>query len=162
MAKRKTYSLNALATETARNFRTLSKALSDVRPDGKAADGKPRWYLATAVAALAEHERRTGRVPSRQVPERYDPMLEAQIREIEESGRDVDAFLAKLRAAATVELRREIVQTKGRVVGKHERALTSSIGDGSDAFLCRLFVDEQMRMLLGEIATLCAWHRVSP
>jgi hypothetical protein len=44
MAKRKLYSLNALALECGRNFRTLSRALENVKPDGRAKDGKPRWF----------------------------------------------------------------------------------------------------------------------
>jgi hypothetical protein len=163
MAKKKLYSLNALALECGRNFRTLSKALSNVKPDGKDSSGKPRWYISTTVAALAEHERRTGRVPARAAPERFDPAVEAQIAAIEISGAEVDALLKRLRAEPSVERRRTMVENgAGRCVGAHERALAATIGSGTDAFLRQLFVDQQMQAVMGQVADLCEWRVEEP
>jgi hypothetical protein len=159
MAKKKLYSLNALAIECGRNFRTLSKALATVKPDGKAPDGRPRWFLATAIQALADHERKTGRVASRTAVERFDPAVEAQIGAIEASGREVDGLLAKLRGEKSVERRREVIERgAGRCIGAHERALQATIGDGTDAFMRQLAVDHMMNLILREVSTLCEWH----
>jgi len=161
MAKKKLYSLNALAIECGRNFRTLSRALSDIRPDGHAKDGKPRWHLATAISALADHERRTGRVQTRAALERYDPVVEAQIHALEASGREVDALLAKLRAESSVERRRALIEGgAGKSIGRLERAFEATV-TGRDAFLRRAFVDQQMAQMLAEIASLCE-YRVDP
>jgi hypothetical protein len=163
MAKRKLYSLNALALECGRNFRTLSKALATVKPDGKAADGRARWYLATAISALAEHERQTGRVPTRAAPERYDPQTEAWCAEIETTGAAVDGLLAKLRAEPNVERRRALIEGgAGRCVGAHERALAASIGTGTDAFLRQLFVEQQMQAVMSQVVDLCQWRIEAP
>jgi hypothetical protein len=159
MAKRKLYSLSALATECGRNFRTLSKALSDVKPDGKAPDGKPKWHLATAISALAERERLTGRPSSRPALPRYDARLEAQIAGVEQTGREVDALLAALRAEPAVERRREMVERgDGRCIGAHMRALSASIGSGADAPLRRVFCDSMMERITSELLQLCEWR----
>jgi hypothetical protein len=160
MAKKRLYSLNALAIECGRNFRTLSRALSDVRPDGMAPDRKPRWHLSTAVAALAEHERRTGRVTTRTPPPRYDPQLEAQIVEIEHSGAELDAFLGRVRGAETVEDRRRLVEREGRVFGRHAKALAATIGSGADAPLRRVYVNEMLGAAQEELLELCRWRLV--
>ena len=158
MAKRKLYSLNALALECGRNFRTLSRALENVKPDGRAEDGKPRWFLSTAISALAERERLTGRPSSRTPPERFDPKVEREIREIEVSGAEVDSLLAKLRAEPAVERRREMIeQGAGRCIGQHERALVATIGTGADAPLRRTYIDTMLQGVLADVASLCQW-----
>jgi hypothetical protein len=159
MPKKKLYSLNSLATECGRNFRTISRALESIRPDGKAPDGRPRWFLATAIQALADHERKTGRAASRTPPERYHPAVEAQIGAIEASGREVDKLLAQLRGEKSVERRREIVESgSAKCVGAHERALAASIGSAADAPLRRLFCDNMTSEITGEVLRLCEWH----
>jgi hypothetical protein len=159
MAKKKLYSLNSLALECGRNFRTVSRALENIRPDGKSADGRPRWFVSTCVQALAEHERKTGRVASRPAPERYDPAVEAQIGAIEASGVEVDKLLAQLRAERSVERRREMIEGgAGRCVGAFERALGQSIGAGASAPLRKVYVDKMLSDVLAEISALCQWH----
>jgi hypothetical protein len=158
MAKR-LWSLSGIAAETGRNFRTCARALERTKPDGKSKDGKPRWLLATAIAALAERERQAGRVPHRPVPERFDAKLEAQIAEIEESGKEVDALLAKLRGEKSIEARRALVESgAARVVGSHERALAATIGDGASAPLRRVFCDSMMERITSELLALCEWR----
>jgi hypothetical protein len=158
MAKR-LWSLSGIAAETGRNFRTCARALERTKPDGKSKDGKPRWLLATAIAALAERERQAGRVPHRPVPERFDAKLEAQIAEIEESGKEVDALLAKLRGEKSIEARRALVESgAARVVGSHERALAATIGDGASAPLRRVFCDSMMERITSEVLALCEWR----
>jgi hypothetical protein len=162
MGKRTLWSLSGLALELNRNFRTVSRAIATIKPDGKSADGKPRWFLSTGAAALAEHERKTGRVPSRPVPERFDPVVEAQIAEIDASGKDVDQLLAKLRAEPNVERRRVLVDGgAGKSVGRHERALQATVGDNTHSALRQCYVDAMINNVLAEIAALCEW-KVSP
>jgi hypothetical protein len=156
MAK-KLWSLSGIASETGRNFRTIAKAMADLKPDAKVS-GQPRWHMATALNALADHERRTGRVQHRHMPERYDPELEAKIAAIEAATEAVAKLLEKLRATPTVELRRELVEAgEAKCIGALERGLTATIGDGSDAFLRRLFANEQMSFVMNEVCDLCEW-----
>jgi hypothetical protein len=157
MAK-KLWSLSGLAEETGRNFRTLAKAMANVKPDGKAPDGGRRWYMATAVAALERHVAQTGRVPEKTV-ERFDPVLERQILEIELTGAEMDKLLARLRAEQSIERRRALIEGgAGKCVGAHERALTATIGTGSSAPLRQVFIDEMLRPVLAEVAALCEWR----
>ena len=128
-----------------------------MKPDGKAPDGRPRWYLSTAVAALAERERLTGRVSSRPAPERYDPVLEAQILEIERTAVVLDEFRGRLRSTEGVEERRLLVEREGKCVGAHERALQATVGDGDHAFTNQLYVDRMMDLILRELRALCEW-----
>jgi hypothetical protein len=151
---KKLWSLSAIAAETSRNFRTVARALTGVKADGRSRDGKPRWHLSTAIAALDVHTTRTGRVPTRAVPERYDPILEAQIRSIEVTGAEVDKFLAELRAAP-VERRQELIETGGKCVGRLERALRETIGDGTDAPLRAAYIDQMLGEVLNEALSLC-------
>jgi hypothetical protein len=161
MAKKLLFSLNALSSELNRNFRTLAKAMANVKPDGKAADRRPRWFVSTAVAALAEHEKRTGRVQTRPGPQFFDPVTEACVAAIEASGRDVDQFLAKLRSEPTVEGRRELVEGgAAKCIGKHERALRQTVGESVHAPLREAFIDQMMDKIMGEVLGLCEWRVV--
>jgi hypothetical protein len=155
MAMKKLWSLNQLSIECGRNFRTLAKALSAVKPDATVA-GKARWHLQTAIAALTAHERRmelqTGRVLTRPAPEKYDPKLEAQIATLEAATEEVDRFLKKLRAEPTVEGRRMLLQGgAGRCIGAFDAALQATVGDDGNAFLRKAFCDGQMGQLIGEV-----------
>jgi hypothetical protein len=154
---KKLWSLSGLSGETGRNFRTVAKALEFVKPDGRNAAGKPLWRMATCIGALDAHTRRTGKVPTRAVPERYDAKLEGQIAEIEHSGKALDEFLVRLRGAATVEDRRRLVEREGKCVGAHERALQATVGDGDHAFTNQLYVDHMMDLILRELRALCEW-----
>jgi hypothetical protein len=163
MPTKRLWSLNGLALELNRNFRTISRALLQTKPDATVA-GRPRWHMQTAVRALTQHERRmeqqTGRVLTRPAPEKFDPVLEAKIHEVEITGKEADAFLAQLRALPTVAERRELVESgAGKVIGKHEKALeaTIPIGDGDHAFTNQLYVDHMMNMILRELCALCEW-----
>ena len=49
------YSISGLATELGRDRRTIAKNLEAVMPDGDLRGGKA-WYLATALAALAQRD----------------------------------------------------------------------------------------------------------
>jgi hypothetical protein len=155
MAKRKLYSLNSLSTECGRNFRTLSRALSDTPPDGKVA-GRPAWFMQTALGALDRHVATTGRIPSRPAPARFDPALERQILEIEASGKALDEFLVRLRAA-TVADRRRLVEAEGKVFGRHQRALAATVGTGTEAPLRRVYVDTMLGAVQAELLELCEW-----
>jgi hypothetical protein len=157
MTSKRLWSLSGLASETDRNFRTIAKALANVKPDGKIA-GKPAWHMSTAIAAVEEHTRRTGRVPTRAAPERFDPGLEAQIDAIETSGAEVDALLKELRAEPSVERRGEMIEGgAGKCIGWHERALLATVGTGVHAPLRRVYVHQMMAAALAEIEKLCAW-----
>jgi hypothetical protein len=159
MAKRTLWSLSGLANETGRNFRTVAKALEGVRPDGKNAAGKPLWCMATAIQALDEHKRRTGRVSTRTAPERFDPEVERWIGEIEATGAAVDGFLGRLRAMPSAEARRKLVENGGgRCVGAYERALVTSIGHGASAPLRRVFIDSMMDNVMSKVLALCEWR----
>jgi hypothetical protein len=161
MSKKTLWSISSLARETGRNFRTVAKALSGVKADGKLA-GKPAWHMANCIAVLEQLEHRTGRVQQRAVPERFDPVLERQIHAIESASEEVATLLGKLRSERTVEARRAIVKGGGaKCVGALQRSLTSTIGSGSDAFLRELFVREQMDFVMSEILDLCQWT-ISP
>jgi hypothetical protein len=154
---KKLWSLSGLSSETGKNFRTVARALEGVRADGRAKDGKPVWRMATALAALDEHTRKTGRVQHRPAPERFDPQTEAWCSEIETTGAAVDALLKQLRAEQSVEHRRALIEGgAGKVIGRYERALEATV-TGPDAFLRRAFVDQQIGSLSGEILGLCEW-----
>jgi hypothetical protein len=155
MAK-KLWSLSGLAEETGRNFRTLAKAMANVKPDGKAPDGKRRWFMATAVAALERHVAQTGHVPDKVVA-RFDPKVEAQILEIEHTAVVLDEFRGRLRSTEGVEERRRLVEREGKCVGAHERALQATVGDGDHAFTNQLYVDHMMDLILRELRLLCEW-----
>jgi hypothetical protein len=159
--KRRLWSLSGLASESGRNFRTISKALANIKPDGKIA-GKPAWFMSSCIVALDEHVARTARMPTRAAPERFDPVVEAKIAKIEESGRSVDALLRRLRAEQNIERRRAIIEAGvGRVVGEHERAIMATVGDNAHSPLRLVFVEKMMGDLVAEITTLCEW-RVAP
>jgi hypothetical protein len=159
---KKLWSMSGLAAEAGRNFRTLAKAMANVKPDGKAPDGTPRWFMATAISALDEHTRRTGRVPTRAVPERFDPQIEAWCSEIETTGAAVDALLKRLRGEQSVEHRRALIEGgAGKCIGKYGRALEVTV-TGPDAFLRRPFVDQQMSHVMAEVAALCEWRVETP
>jgi hypothetical protein len=159
---KKLWSINELAIELGRNARTVRRALQRAKPDGKL-QGRPAWYLDSAVAALDYHGRVTGRPPARHVAaERFDPTLEAQIHAIEATGADVDALLVQLRGEKSVERRRALIEGgAGRVVGKHERALQATVADNAHSPLRQCYVDTMMSSVLAEIAALCEWT-VSP
>jgi hypothetical protein len=160
MSKKTLWSVSSLATETGRNFRTVAKALTGVKPDGKLA-GRPAWHMSSCIAALEEHERRSGRVQHRHVPERYDPQLEAQIAEIESTGGAVEKLLEKLRALPDAPARRALIEGgAGRVVGRFERALKVTIGDNAHSPLRQCYIDTMMSELLGELCALCEWSPV--
>ena len=160
MATKKLWSLNGIALEVGRNFRTISRAMENAKPDGKEA-GRPRWHLSTAIKALSEYEHRmeqeTGRVVSRTAPERYDPQLERQILEIERTAVVLDGFRERLRSTEGVEERRLLVEREGKCVGAHERALQATVGDGKHAFTNQLYVDHMMDLILRELRALCEW-----
>jgi hypothetical protein len=155
MAAKKLWSLNALALELNRNFRTISRALERVKPDAKVA-GRPRWYMSTAVAALDAHVRATGREPDK-VVERFDPTVEAQIHAVEVTGADVDKLLAQLRAEPMIDRRRKLIEQRGRCVGAHERALQVTVGEGVHAPLRQTYIDKMLGDVLGEVMSLCEW-----
>jgi hypothetical protein len=161
MSKKTLWSLSSLARETGRNFRTVQKALADVTPDGKIS-GQPRWFMSSCIAALEEHERRTGRVQHRQVAaDRFDPALEAQICEIEAAAEGVEKLLVQLRALPDAPVRRAVIEGgAGRVVGRYERALVSTVGDNAHSPLRRVYIDKMMSDLLGELCALCNWSPV--
>jgi hypothetical protein len=152
----KLWSISGLASETGRNFRTVSRALEGVRPDDKAPDGKPRWRMETAIKALADHTARTGRVPDK-VVQRYDPALERQILEVERTAVVLDDFRGRLRSTEGVEERRLLVEREGKCVGAHERALQATVGEGNHAITNQLYVDRQMDLILRELRVLCEW-----
>jgi hypothetical protein len=161
MSKKTLWSISSLARETGRNFRTVAKALAGVKPDGKLA-GKPAFLMANCIAALEQHERRTGYVRSKAAPERYDAELEAKIKAIEESTAAVEELLARLRRERSVDRRRRLIQAgEGRCVGALRRSLAATIGDDSSAFLRELFVRDQMDFVMSEILHLCQWS-ISP
>jgi hypothetical protein len=115
--------------------------------------------MATAIAALEEHERRTGRVQHRAVPERFDPRLEAQIGEIEAAGELADALVKKLRALPDVPARVALMETgAGKCVGRYERALEATVaGPDVGEPLRRVFVDRMHEDLIGELVALCGY-----
>jgi hypothetical protein len=147
-------SLSGLASAMGKNFRTISKALADVKPDGRLA-GRPAFLMSTAIAALEEHTRRTGYVRAKPAPVRYDAELETKIAELEAATDAVDAFLKKLRAEPSVERRRTM---PARCIGRLDRALQAVIGDGTDAFLRKLFADDTIGRVIGEHLDLCNWE----
>jgi hypothetical protein len=156
MAK-KLWSLSGIAAETGRNFRTVAKALANIKPDGQIA-GKPAYFLTTGIAALDQLECETGRLQHRRAPERYDPIVEGWVTAIETTGATIGSFLAKLRAEPSAARRRAMVEGgAGRCVGAHERALEVTV-EGPNAFLRRLFVDSQMDIVTSEILRLCEWQ----
>lgn len=159
---KKLWSLSSLAVELNRNFRTLRRALDGTKCDGKIA-GRPAFYMATAIAALDAHTMRTGYVRSKPAPERYDAALEEKIGAIEESGREVDALLAKLRGEKSVQRRRAMIEGgAGRCVGAHSRALQATVHDDANGPLRQCFVDAMMDHVMGEVAALCEWKIEQP
>jgi hypothetical protein len=156
MAKnKKLLFLNLYSRECGRQ--NLSRALSHVKPDGKVAS-RPAWFMSTSLNALDRHVALTGRLPTKAARERYDPVLERQILEVMTTGGELHAFLSSLRDAPTVEDRRRLVEKHGKVFGRHERALVTTIGEGAHARLCRNYVNEMLGEALHEVFTLCEWR----
>ena len=131
-----------------------------MKPDGKAPDGKPRWFLSTAISALAERERLTGRPSTRTPPERFDPKLEREILEIERTGSEVDSLLARLRGGAERRApprddragRREV--HRPRTSGPWFRRSGPAARRPCVASMSR----EMLRAALSEVAALCQWR----
>jgi hypothetical protein len=55
----KLWTLSGLSTELGKNIKTLGRALSMTKPDGKIV-GRDAWYLQTTIRAIERHECRNG------------------------------------------------------------------------------------------------------
>jgi hypothetical protein len=137
------YSLNALATELGRDRRTLGKALSHTRPDGKCEDGSDGWYLRTALQRLGD-----GR-------DRYAD--DADLNMLEAASAAVDDLLDALRAEPNVKKRRELLKREGYAIGEFTAALDRVRAGHSDS--ARMvegpFVDGMVGAAIAEALHLC-------
>jgi hypothetical protein len=152
----KLWSLSAIAVETGRNIRTLSRALRSVPPDGF--DRKqPRWFLSTALIALAQHEVASDHLQGRTSNGGHHParpMLDA----IEAATAELDGLLTALRGTPDVEARRAILERRGRAVGRLQQALDRQLAADDARDIFRPFAEGVMRDLLAELLDLCEFR----
>jgi hypothetical protein len=142
----KLWSLNALASETGHNIRTIARALDGVPPDGEI--GKhPAWTLKTALAALAQRDRAVSGG-------------DAALDEIEAAGHEVEELLEHLRACHSHdEARRVLNGGAGGAVGRLDRALESGAASRKPAEqqLLKMVRDSVIGAVVGEILELAGW-----
>jgi hypothetical protein len=148
-----TYTLEALATETGRDRRTIGKALANVAPDGRDSRGRPVWKLATCMAAL---DRRGGRVGSAGDVARLSG----------EAERLIDLLVQGLkRAEAEPNLieRRKVLLPVGKYIGALDRLLEEATGATPGiGEIERPLLDDLRTRVLGDLVrqfcTLGAWE----
>ena len=86
---------------------------------------------------------------------------EALIYQIEASAASVEDLMQRLRRAPTLEDRRKILETDGKVVGMLDRAFEQQLAADDAAEIHRPFADRVMQNLLGEIGELCGVEKSS-
>jgi hypothetical protein len=106
------FSIEALAVETARDRRTIARALRNVTPDGKG-KGRPAWRLATALEAL---DRRSGGGGIGTKAD-HDALLEL--------ANTIERGFERARGIADLEERRAFLKELGPRVGEMERGLAA-------------------------------------
>jgi hypothetical protein len=144
----KLWSLNALATETGTNIRTLGRTLDGVPPDGKL--GKhPAWYLKTALRALARRDAAT----SNQTPN-------AACDRIERIWGELEPALETARAEPDLEKRRAMIGDFGYLVGELDRAMeTAAAGSHPDqAPLLNIVRENTIGQLIAEVLEIGYWR----
>lgn len=145
----KLFSISALSTELARDRRTIAKALSHTRPDGKTAGGDDAWFLVTALTALDRKEDRRGR---------HGGGDDGDIRELEFVERKLRAFFEKLRAEPDIEKRRAMIEAgEAAVLGEFERALEHARAHNSEATrqVEQPFINQMLGGMISELLSLC-------
>jgi hypothetical protein len=139
--------LNALATETGQNIRTISRALDGVPPDGKL--GKhAAWYLRTALDALARREV-VGSATA----------VDAVCDRIEQLAGELEADLEATRIEADIERRRSAIARFGWKVGELLRLMESAAGGTrpTEKRLLHIVRDHAVGDIINEILELGNW-----
>jgi hypothetical protein len=108
------FSIEALAVELDRDRRTVGRALRATPPDGEV-QGKPRWFLSTAVRAL---DRRQGNVRSGNSSD-FAAACEKALRLLDQVRDGFD----EAEAEADLSRRRQILVGFGKNIGRADAAL---------------------------------------
>jgi hypothetical protein len=142
---RKLWSLSGLEVETGMDRRTLAKRLANTAPDGEL-NGNPAWFLRSALRVLREHECRetTGG--------RNNDILD----QLERVVKQINRGMTRLRAEKRIDLRHQVVQEFGPLVGRLDRLLEQSAADQGDDAVVTLapFRDRIVGGVVAEIQEL--------
>jgi hypothetical protein len=146
--------INAIAVELDKDRRTISRALRQVPPDGKADNGNKAWFLTTALRALEMTEGRH-RAAGGGLGD------DAVIIELDYAGRRMCEMIDRLRDEPDVRRRREMVEGgQGRVVGEFFNAVERARAFETPE--CRMveqpFINIMMGRAIGEVLSLCRWE----
>jgi hypothetical protein len=147
----KLFSISALSTELARDRRTVAKALSHTRPDGKTAGGDDAWFLVTALSALDRSEDRRSH---RHGGDNRD------IDEVEFTSQKVHELLERLRSEPSIERRRQMIEDgQGSVVGEFARAVERAQSQSNETMrtISAPYADRMVGGAIGELFRLCDW-----
>jgi hypothetical protein len=150
------WSLNGLATELEIDRRTLAKRLRHTAGDGQL-NGKPAWFLKTALGAIQEPSERSARRANAFTPHgRVDEHL---IDELERTNDALGAGFVRMRRESDIAKRREIAHEVGPNIGRLHDLLTASFeaqGDGAVEMLMP-WRDQLICGAIGEWLRLCEW-----
>lgn len=150
------FGINALAVELDKDRRTIGRALRNVKPDGRSADGRhPAWRIQTCLRALEATEGR------RRNDGGVDNIV---IAELEFTGEKMCALLARLREEADIEKRRAMVKVEGHVVGAYWNALEKvrEYQSPEQRAVEKPYLDKLMGQAICETLTLCQWELEPP
>jgi hypothetical protein len=145
------FTVNGAAEVLERDRRTIARALRDVPPDDKDAQGRLRWKLATIVNAMKGREDRS-------------PSNDKVVAEIEAAHAALAAGLEKMWVVAKdsgPEAARQVVRDGlGRLVGALDRALERGLVGlkPHEQHLLGLARDKAVTAAIGEILGACQWE----
>jgi hypothetical protein len=121
---------------------TITRAVRGLAPDGFERQ-QPRWRLARIVEALSQRNGRASLSADQALQDRFD---------------QVDALDARVRAAPTLEQRRELVRELFVVLRDTDRAMRDDARrSGEDARLTGLRCEEHTRVFLATLREPCGW-----
>jgi DNA-binding transcriptional regulator YhcF (GntR family) len=157
------WSISQLATELAKNPRTITKALANVPADGVLKGGHKGWFMSSAFEAMRRYTETSDQLTDRTALRSTESRIhtEALIDQIETSAARVEVLMQRLRSAPTLEDRRKILETDGKVVGMLDRAFQQQLAADDVAEIHRPFTDRVIQQLLGEISDLCGLQLAS-
>ena len=147
------WSISELATELAKNHRTMTRALADVPSDGVLKGGHKGWTLLTALDALRRYSEASDQLTDRARGRLHES---AQLcDQIEGLATEIDAGLRRLRNAPPSQ-RLKMLKSFGKKVGALDRSLGRSIvAQGLDATaVLGPFRDQLVGRLVAEITQL--------
>jgi hypothetical protein len=145
------WGLSALATELARNVRTVSKALTGVKADGQV-HGHDAWYLRTALRAMKTYEKSSDQLAIR----RWNGGGDELLGQLGAAANQVEEMLVRLRREPDLRRRREILKKEGGRVGELDRLFEADfVRQGPEAVtVFGPFRDRVIGGVIGELLEL--------